>query len=197
MNIFLKPMEEILKSTQEKGKITSTQELADFFLKKVNETEDMTQKHRADMDARIMAKLKAGKKLTPEELNYLRRTNSMMYAQALRIQHMAEAVEEQLKHAKSKEEADRIVSSTLLGVSKNDPAREYIVAAVNRISSEFHKSGAYNKLPGTIEEAEKKKEGNNENAFSGGKEEEEKIDLKNWSPLQEVFDQMPTFSAGA
>lgn len=135
MNIFLKPMEEILKSTQEKGKITSTQELADFFLKKVNETEDMTQKHRADMDARIMAKLKAGKKLTPEELNYLRRTNSMMYAQALRIQHMAEA--------------------------------------------------------------EKKKEGNNENAFSGGKEEKEKIDLKNWSPLQEVFDQMPTFSAGA
>lgn len=197
MNIFLKPMEEILKSTQEKGKITSTQELADFFLKKVNETEDMTQKHRADMDARIMAKLKAGKKLTPEELNYLRRTNSMMYAQALRIQHMAEAVEEQLKHAKSKEEADRIVSSTLLGVSKNDPAREYIAAAVNRISSEFHKSGAYNKLPGTIEEAEKKKEGNNENAFSGGKEEKEKIDLKNWSPLQEVFDQMPTFSAGA
>lgn len=190
MNIFLKPMEE-------KAKITTTQELAEYILNKVNESGDMKQEQKADMDARIMAKLKAGKKLTPEELNYLRRTNSMMYAQALRVQHMAEAVEEQLKHANSKEEADRIVSSTLLGLSKNDPAREFIVAAVNRISSEFRKSGGYAKLPNTMEETQKKKNGNNENAFSRENEDKEEMDLKNWSPLQEVFNQMPTFSAGA
>ena len=55
-----------------------------------------------------------------------------MYAHALRVQRMAEAVEEQLKHAKSKEEADRIISFALSGISKNDPDREYIFAAVNR-----------------------------------------------------------------
>ena len=35
-----------------------------------------------------------------------------MYAHALRVQRLAEAIEEQIKHAKSKEEVDRILSST-------------------------------------------------------------------------------------
>ena len=50
-----------------------------------------------------------------------------MYAHAMRVQKMAEAIEEQLKHAKSKEEADRIILSSLTGISKNDPDKEYII----------------------------------------------------------------------
>ena len=107
---------------------------------------------------------------------------------------MAEAVEEQLKHAKSKEEADQIISSALSGISKNDPDREYIFAAVNRISTEFHKSGAYEKLPNTIEEGDKK---NRESGDVFSDAEDEGFDLKNWSPLTEVYDSMPTFSVGA
>ncbi len=119
-----------------------------------------------------------------------------MFAHALRIQRMAETVEEQLKHAKSKEEADRIISSTLCGISKNDPDREFILAAVNRISDEFHRSGAYEKLPNTTEEEkEKKNDQKNGDFFSETKD--DGFDLKNWSPLKELYESLPTFSVVA
>ena len=110
---------------------------------------------------------------------------------------MAEAIEEQLKHAKSKEEADSIISASLSGISKNDPDREYIYAAVNRISTEFHKSGAYEKLPNTVEEDDKKNRESGDVFSDAEDEDDEGFDLKNWSPLTEVYDSMPTFSVGA
>lgn len=115
----------------ETKKITTTKELAESILDKINGTGDMTDENKAKMDARIMAKLKSGKKLSQKELNYLKKTNPIMYAHALRVQRMAEAIEKQIKHAKSKEE-------------DNDG-----------------------------------------------------FDLKSWSPLKEVYDSMPTFTAGA
>ena len=122
-----------------------------------------------------------------------------MYAHAMRVQRMAEAVEEQLKHARSKEEADRIISAATTCISKNDPDRQYIFAAVNRIATEFHKSGAYEKLPNTMEDADKKKNDEAGDVFSDAEEDDDKaqFDLKNWSPLTEVYDSMPTFSVGA
>ena len=179
---------------EEQKKITTVNELAEYVLAKSVGCEDLSDEEKEKMDARIMAKLKAGKKLSQKEMEYLRRTNPMMYAQAMRIQKMAEAVEEQLKHARSKEEANRIVSSAISGISKNDPYKEYIVAAINRVSTEFHKSGAYSKLPNTIEDAKKKGAHTNDVEFSDGEEnEEDEFDLMNWSPLTEVYDSMPTF----
>lgn len=183
---------------EEQKKITTVNELAEYVLAKSVGCEDLSDEEKEKMDARIMAKLKAGKKLSQKEMEYLRRTNPMMYAQAMRIQKMAEAVEEQLKHARSKEEANRIVSSAISGISKNDPYKEYIVAAINRVSTEFHKSGAYSKLPNTIEDEKKKGAHTNNVEFSDGEEnDEDEFDLMNWSPLAEVYDSMPTFSAGA
>lgn len=183
---------------EEQKKITTVNELVEYVLAKSVGCEDLSDEEKEKMDARIMAKLKAGKKLSQKEMEYLRRTNPMMYAQAMRIQKMAEAVEEQLKHARSKEEANRIVSSAISGISKNDPYKEYIVAAINRVSTEFHKSGAYNKLPNTIEDVKKKGAHTNNVEFSDGEEnDEDEFDLMNWSPLAEVYDSMPTFSAGA
>ncbi|MBP5250746.1 MAG: hypothetical protein J6Z46_12185, partial [Lachnospiraceae bacterium] len=105
--------------------------------------------------------------------------------------------EEQLKHAKSKEEADRIILAALGGISKNDPDREYIFAAVNRIVAEFHKSGTYNKLPGTVKDG-KENGGRVNGEFCTDAENAEAADLDfiNWSPLKEAYDNMPTFSAG-
>lgn len=189
MNIFL-------GQTEEKQKVKSVQELAEFVLDKVNDTEEMTEDDSAEMTARIIAKLEAGRKLSAEEMNFLRRTNPILYARAVRVQRIADAVKEQLRHARSKEEANQIVSTAVSGLSKNDPDKEYIVAAVNRVWTEFHKSGAYSKLPGTVEEAKKKTGADPENKFAD-EDKEDDFDLKNWSPLQEVYDQMPTFSAGA
>lgn len=186
---------------EETKKITNTKELAEYILESGNEVEKMSDEDKARMDAQIMAKLKSGKKLSQKEMDYLRRTNPVMYAHAMRVQRMAEAVEEQLKHARSKEEADRIISSSLSCISKNDPDREYIYAAVNRISTEFHQSGAYEKLPNTMEEAKKKNSKESGDVFSNAEDEEDSnndgFDLKNWSPLTEVYDSMPTFNVGA
>ena len=54
-------------------------------------------------------KFRKAHQLSKEELDYLLKTNPIMYAHAMRIQRMAEATEERLKHAKSKEEADQII----------------------------------------------------------------------------------------
>ena len=187
------------KPVEEPKKITNTKELAEYILDKSSGIEKMTDEDRAKMDTKIMAKLESGKKLSPEELNYLMKTNPIMYAHAMRVQRMAEAVEEQLKHARSKEEADRIISAATTCISKNDPDRQYIFAAVNRIATEFHKSGAYEKLPNTMEDADKKKNDEAGDVFSDAEEDDDKaqFDLKNWSPLTEVYDSMPTFSVGA
>ena len=182
---------------EESKKITTTKELAQYILESGNDVEKMSEEDRAKMDARIMAKLKSGNKLSQKELDYLRKTNPIMYAHAMRVQRMAEAIEEQLKHAKSKEEADSIISASLSGISKNDPDREYIYAAVNRISTEFHKSGAYEKLPNTVEEGDKKNRESGDVFSDAEDEDDEGFDLKNWSPLTEVYDSMPTFSVGA
>ena len=185
---------------EEPKKITNTKELAEYILESGNDIEKMSDEDRAKMDAQIMAKLKSGKKLSQKEMDYLRKTNPIMYAHAMRVQRMAEAIEEQLKHARSKEEANRIITSAMAGISKNDPDREFIFAAVNRIDTEFHKSGAYEKLPDTIEEAQKKNSEESGDVFSDAEDEEDNnggFDLKNWSPLTEVYDSLPTFSAGA
>lgn len=182
---------------EEPKKITSIKELAQYIIESGNDVEKMSEEDRAKMDARIMAKLKSGNKLSQKELDYLRKTNPIMYAHAMRVQRMAEAIEEQLKHAKSKEEADSIISASLSGISKNDPDREYIYAAVNRISTEFHKSGAYEKLPNTVEEGDKKNRESGDVFSDAEDEDDEGFDLKNWSPLTEVYDSMPTFSVGA
>ena len=191
MTICLNPKKE------EPKKITSTKELAQYIIESGNDVKKMAEEDRAKMDSRIMAKLESGKKLSQKELDYLRKTNPIMYAHAMRVQRMAEAIEEQLKHAKSKEEADCIISASLSGISKNDPDREYIYAAVNRISTEFHKSGAYEKLPNTVEEGDKKNRESGDVFSDAEDEDDEGFDLKNWSPLTEVYDSMPTFSVGA
>lgn len=186
----------LVKNEEDSKTITTVSELAQYILESQNDIKKRSEEHHARMDTRITSKLQSGKKLSMEELDYLRRTNPVMFAHALRIQRMAETVEEQLKHAKSKEEADRIISSTLCGISKNDPDREFIFAAVNRISDEFHWSGAYEKLPNTTEE-EKEKKNNQKNGDFFSETKDDGFDLKNWSPLKELYESLPTFSVVA
>lgn len=185
----------ILKMKQELQKqISSKKELAEYMMGCIDETKRMTEEEREKLDAQIQAKLKAGKKLSQKEMDYLRKTNPIMYAHAKRVQTMAESMEERLKHAKSKEEADHIISSSLGRISKNDPDKEYIVASINRISMEFRKSGAYGRLPNTEKETKKKPRRCNGAVFSEAEEDKKGIDLNSWSPLTEALDNMSKFS---
>ena len=189
-----------LNNQDEVKKITSSKELASYIIKSFNDTKDSATKRDPKKDAQILAKLQAGKKLTPEELRYLQRTNPALYAHAMRVQAMIKAIEEKLKHAKSKEEADRIVMCAMGNISKDDPDKEYIVAAINRITKEMHQSSAYNRLPNTDADAKKAKGKKVEINFNDAKDDEDNndsMDLSDWSPLQEVIDAMPKFEVGA
>lgn len=169
------------------------------IVKTVRNQKGMSDEKKARIESRIIAKLEAGKKLTKEELDFLRQYNPALYTHALRVQRMAKALEEQLKHARSKEEADRILTAATAAVSKKDPDREYIMASISRISSEFHSSGAYKKLPDTMKEAKEQHSKGSGDVFSDAKDEDDelKIELRSWSPLTEVYDSLPSFNTGA
>lgn len=188
-----------LNTQKEPEKISSTKELAEYIRKSVMEDNELSDEEKAGKEAGILNKLKFGKKLTPEELRYLQKVNPIMYAQAMRVRALAKAVEEQVKHAHSKEEANQIVSNAMSGISKEDPAREYMVAAIDRVSSEMHKSPRYNRLPNTVADVQKAKGKKSDISFKEPEDDEDddSFDLDNWSPLQEVMDEMPKFDAGA
>lgn len=86
---------------------------------------DTQEEKKQEMLSRIMGKLKSGKKLSAKELDFLRRTDPILYAHALRVQRMAEALKQQLSHAKSKQEANDMITSAIAGVSDKDPDKEY------------------------------------------------------------------------
>lgn len=183
-----------MNAQKEEKQITTMKALKDNIIECLqnNGKPEMTDEEKNKMQENIIRKLKSGKKLSKKEMDYLKKYNPQMYIHAVRVQKIAESVEEQLKHAKSKEEANRIMLTSTAGIDKDDPDKEYIVAAVNRISKEFKQSSDYNRLPDTEEEAKGTDKRNNR-----FKTEDDEDDLKNWTPLQEVIDEMPKFNVGA
>lgn len=180
--------------------MTLRQDLAEYIGRSTDKSEIYTDEEKAEKEAKIVRKLKMGGKLTKEELRFLQNVNPMLYAQAMRVEALARAVMEQVKHAKSKEEANRIVSTAIGGISKEDPAREYIVAVIDRVSSEMRKSPGYSRLPNTEADAQKARGKKSEISFKEAQDDEndgDSFDLDNWSPLQEIMDEMPKFDAGA
>lgn len=113
----------------------------------------MTDEEKESYLAKIMAKLKSGKKLSSEEMRFLQAENPELYQQAARIQAMRESLETRLQHATSKENASNIYADALSNVSDKDPMKEYIVAAYDDAMKEFQKSDEYQNLPATEEEA--------------------------------------------
>ena len=71
----------------------------------------------------IVNKLKHGKKLTAQEMEFLRMNYPDEYQHALRIQKMAEMLENQLKHAKSKQEADGYIAAAVSGMESRTMIR--------------------------------------------------------------------------
>lgn len=112
--------------------------------------EDAKQK----LEARIYAKLQSGKKLSSKEMQYLRQNNPVLYMQAVRVEQKRKMLENQLEQAKSKEEVKKIATSALASVRKDDPAKQYVVAAIEETVKEFKESEKYKRLPETEEQAE-------------------------------------------
>lgn len=191
---------ETIFAAKENKNVSTKEEMINYYLQKTLDCDnEMTDDEKKAMEARIESKLKRGKKLSAKEMEYLRKYNPMMYLRALRIQKAAEAVKEQLKQAKSKEQVTNIVSQSLAGISDKDPDKEYMVAAINEVAEEFKKTSAYARLPDTDADAAKRKISTAKKPFEDSEDdgENEEDDLMSWTPLSEVIESLPTFSANA
>ena len=96
---------------------------------------------------KIYAKIQSGKKLTQDELAYLRRYDPVTYMKVARIQAQREALEAQLKCCKSKEEAQELYTDAVSRIPEDDPARAELLAAYDDAYGEFKKSDDYGSLP--------------------------------------------------
>lgn len=111
---------------------------------------------KEEYERRVYAKAMSGQKLTPDEMNYLSRTNPALYQKVLRAQMMRKALEHQLQSCSSKQEAEDIFAAAVSSINENDPDRDIIIAAYKQAFKEFKESTRYIQLPDTEEEAKDK-----------------------------------------
>ena len=177
----------------------SRAQIVKYILEKVQNkvSDEMTEEDKAKMSAKILQKLKAGKKLTKKEEQFLKETNPQMYIQYLRIRARAEAMAEQLKHAKTKQQANHIIMVATASVSNKDPYKEYVLAAMYKVADEYKAAPKYQRLPNTEAELEKKENVKENDNFEKEEDSVENFDPMSWSPLQDVIDAMPKFDVPA
>lgn len=145
---------------QQKGK-TLFQLKADLLHKvkdMVLNVEFETPEEEAEFARRLQQKMESGKKLTTKEMNYLKKTNPILYQHMLRVQHEREALKNRLKRCKTKQEAQRVISQAYASVSKKDPVRQQMLAAISNVARQFTNSSRYQKLPENEEELKKRKQ---------------------------------------
>ena len=162
-NLFSKykkvnPEEEEKKTKLDKAEIgRSMKSIVDSIF---DPTTGMSEEEKEAFINELHRKIKAGEKLTADEMQYLRINDPIQYAKMAKVQAERQALETRLKHCKSKEEAQEAYVSAMSRVSKEDPTREETIAAYNNVYEEFTKSGDYDKLPNTKKEADELDDGN-------------------------------------
>lgn len=128
--------------------------------KLLDPTDGMSPEQKAQYETKIRQKLKAGKRLTTKEMNYLRVNNPSLYQTARRVEIARQGFRERMKHCRSKEEVQQVISgqvAVLEAMPKEDPDREYMAAMVKHEMDEFMQSKAYAKLPEKLDHRVKKK----------------------------------------
>jgi len=141
----------------------------------------------------LESKMMGGKKLTPEELEYLREHHPELYEKAVKIEREREAYRQELEKAKSKEEVRKIherkaqeflaeakaIEGSNLSKEQKKGALEFLMMRMNGVFDEynnFQQSDEFKKLPERAEEKkdeaevlpELPKEGDKEMNVSGG-----------------------------
>ena len=116
---------------------------------------NLTEEQISKKKAKIYTRLKSGKRLSGEDKSFLLKYDPAMYQVAKRIEAQREQLENQLKQARSKEEANDAISCAISGISQKDPYAEYVTAAIMDEAKEFKSSDQYKKLPTTRKEASK------------------------------------------
>ena len=115
----------------------------------IDPASDMTEDEKKEYEKKIVQKMKMGKRLTSEEMNFLRIHNPELYKAAMRVEIMRKSLQSRLKNCKSKDEVNSVIMGQMgsLRAMKQDPAREYMIAMVSRVVQKFKESGAFARLP--------------------------------------------------
>ena len=149
----------------------------------------MSEQEREKYHQNILAKIESGKKLSSQELAYLRVNDPMAYQKARRMEQKRQWLEQQMKKCKSKQEVREVVENAITHVSEKDPDRDAIIATYQEAYQEFRKTARYRRLPDTRKEAEEEeKQGKRKSqAFEGDPAELAR------TPLSEIYDALPVF----
>lgn len=142
------------------------------WLKKQQEEAAKSQADDSKMANQIDLKLRTGKKLTSEEMEYLKNHDPQKYQKAREIEAERQAYEQDLKRCKTKEDVQRLkmtkVAASLSAVNsiKNNPnipkgqklglimQENQRMNAINDATDAFVKEGGYAKLPTEAEVAQ-------------------------------------------
>lgn len=150
----------------------------------------MSEQEREKYHQNILAKIESGKKLSSQELAYLRANDPRAYQKARRMEQKRQWLEQQMKKCKSKQEVREVVEDAIGHVSEKDPDRDAIIATYQDAYQEFRKTARYRRLPDTRKEAEEEeKQGKRR---SQPLEEGDPEELAR-TPLSEVYDALPVF----
>lgn len=117
------------------------------FMEYLDPTAGLSETQKKAYEEQISRKLQSGRKLTAEEMNYLRVKNPYLYAQAARVQAMRESLKNQLENCHTKEEVEQVYGNTMAMIGREDPMKEALVAAYDNVTEEFKKTDKYRMLP--------------------------------------------------
>ena len=118
---------------------------------------DSTDDADAEKLRRIAAKVQAGRKLSTEEMEFLRKHNPVLYEKLKNIEREQKEYEEELKRCETKDEAARLhmaQSARTMELAKDgDETALYRMNRMNETHQAFTDSEEYKRLPTEAEEA--------------------------------------------
>ena len=190
------------KPSEKKSPAQIRAEFIKGIMDRINGDDFESEEERQTFENKIQQKIKNGAKLSAKEMDYIRRTNPYIYQQVVRVQQRREVLKEQLRHCRTKEEAQQVMSNAMTSISDKDPARDAMIAAVQNVSQQFRDSEAYQKLPDTEEDLKKAKKSDSpmEDPFKEDAEEDDGSTVSysfGSGGYQEVVSGEVAFNAGA
>lgn len=130
----------------------------DELLKKSLESVfDYSDAEKQQLNSSISAKAKSGAKLTPREMQFLQKTNPMLYMKMMMLQKKREILEQKLKNCKSKKEVNDVITFEMNLVRDSDPDKELKIKSIQDMEKEFKKTQEYKQLPETVKKTDDKK----------------------------------------
>lgn len=177
-------------SVKEESKTNANQLIKQGIARMYDPQPQMSDLEREEYHNRILAKIESGKKLSPQEMAYLRANDTISYQKARRMEQKRQWLENQMKKCRSKQEVRETVEDAIVDVSQKDPDRNAIIATYQDAYQEFRKTSKYRRLPDTRKEAQEEIKYRKKSTSGLDGEEREMLET---TPLVEIYDELPQF----